>query len=404
MLPSCFARRSQGIAYYPQSLASRGHSGRPLTLVCLILILLMTTGVPAALHAAAASRTFLAGADVSYFGYIESHGGVYRYNRRPVGLIQALKQSGCNCLRLRLWHHATALEKSQFSKLGTLNDLAYTLPLARKIKKAGLYFILDMHFSDTWADPSDQFTPAAWRNLPLPQLRLRLRAYCQRVITTLRKAHAMPNMVLVGNEINNGMLWPQGKLWVNHKARWNRLSSLLKAAIAGVYAGSGSHKPKIMIQLADSSYAPEFYQQLIVHGVHFDVIGYDFYTYWGGTLKNLRSQLIKLADSVHKPIIVAETNYPWSNDTHSAHEKSKPGMQFPFTPAGQAQYAQAVINIVKALPDHLGRGVWWWGSEYNPDQKDFADNPWSYRSLFDKHGNALPAVRVLGRAARNQVK
>ncbi|NNM84365.1 MAG: hypothetical protein HKL96_01205 [Phycisphaerales bacterium] len=401
MLPPRPARRSQGIggiACYHQSLARRGQYGRILRSACLILILLMTAGAPAALHAAASSHTFLAGADVSYFGYIESHGGIYRYNHQPVGLIRAFKQSGCNCLRLRLWHRATAHEKSQLGKLGTLNDLAYTLPLAQKIKNAGFYFILDLHFSDTWADPGHQLAPAAWRKLSLPQLRLRLRAYCQRVITTLRKAHAMPNMVLVGNEINNGMLWPQGKLWVNQKARWNRLASLLNAAIAGVYAGSGSHKPKIMIQVADSSYAPEFYHQLIAHSVHFDVIGYDFYTYWGGTLKKLRSQLMKLADSVRKPIIVAETDDPWSND---AHGKSKPGMQFPFTPAGQARYTRAVINIVKALPDHLGQGVWWWGAEYNLDQKDFANNPWSHRSLFDKHGNALPAMRVLGASARN---
>ncbi len=369
-----------------------------------VVLILIMAALPNVLRAASAKTDFLAGADVSYFGYIEAHGGIYRYDRKPMGLIQAFKQSGCNCLRLRLWHRATRMEQSRLGKLATLNDLAYTLPLAQKIKKAGLYFILDMHFSDTWADPGHQFAPAAWRKLTLSQLRVRLRAYCRRVIATLRKAHAMPDMVLVGNEINSGMLWPQGKLWVNHKARWNRLASLLKAAIAGVYAGSGTHTPKIMIQLADTSYAPEFYHQLMAHGVHFDVIGYDFYPYWGGALKHLKSHLEKLANSVHKPIIVAETAYPWINDAHNARWKSKPGMQFPFTPAGQARYARAVIKIVKTLPDHLGRGVWWWGAEYNPDQKDFARNSWSYRSLFDKHGNALPAMRVLGEAARGGEK
>lgn len=378
--------------------AGKGGQHDAVKRMYLVPLMMVIAILPSALRAA--EPTFLAGADVSYFGYIESHGGIYSYNHRPVGLIQAFKQSGCNCLRLRLWHRATRREESQLGKLGTLNDLAYTLPLAQKITKAGLYFILDMHLSDTWADPSHQFTPAAWRKLPLAQLRLRLRAYCQRVIATLRKAHAMPNMVLVGNEINNGMLWPQGKLWVNHKARGGRIASLLNAAIAGVYAGSGSHKPKIMIQTADFSYAPEFYRQLIAHGVHFGVIGYDYYPYWGGALNNLRSQLVKLADSVHKPIIVAETAYPWINDAYTADWKSKPGMQFSFSPKGQAQYAQAVIRIVKALPDHLGWGVWWWGAEYNPDQKGFVHNPWSYRSLFDSHGNALPAMRVLGAAAR----
>ena len=375
------------------------NSGKTWRFAHPVLLLLLIAVVPASLRAEHGGSNFLTGADVSYFGYIASHGGIYRYNHKPVGLIQAFKQSGCNCLRLRLWHRATAAERRKWGKLETLNNLAYTLPLAEKIKKAGFYFILDMHFSDTWADPGHQTIPAGWRKLPLPQLRMRLQAYCRRVLTTLRQAHAMPNMVLVGNEINNGMLWPQGKLWVNHRARWNRLASLLNAAIAGVYAGSGAYKPKIMIQVGDFSYAPEFYQQLIAHGVHFDVIGYDYYPFWGGALKHLRLRLNKLAASVHKPIIVAETAYPWIDDAHNANWKAKPGMQFPFTPSGQAAYIKSVIQIVKALPNHLGRGVWWWGAEYNSDQKAFTHNPWSYRSLFDRHGNALPAMRILGAAA-----
>jgi arabinogalactan endo-1,4-beta-galactosidase len=365
----------------------------------LIAILVLIAMVPGALRAAPLGKAFLAGADVSDYGYIQNHGGVYRYDHKTVGLISAFKQAGCNCLRLRLWHRAAASERAKRWTLGSLNNLAYNLPLAQQIKKAGLYFVLDMHFSDTWADPGHQFTPAAWKNLRLPQLRLRLRAYCQRVITTLRQAHAMPDMVLVGNEINNGMLWPRGKLWVKRRARWDRLASLLNAAIAGIDAGSGAHRPQMMIQVSDFSYAPEFYKQLIAHGVHFDVIGYDYYP-WGGPLKNLRARLNMLAREIHKPIIVAETAYPWIDDAHNNSWKHKSGMQFPFTPAGQAAYAKAVIHIVKALPGHLGRGVWWWGAEYNPDQKVFRNNPWSYRSLFDLHGNALPAMRVLGAAAR----
>lgn len=384
-----------------KSITAQCHSGMTWRFALPFLLFLVVAVVPAPLRAAQAGNAFLTGADVSYSGYIASHGGIYRYEHKAVGLIQAFKQSGCNCLRLRLWHRATAMERRKWGRLGTLNDLAYTLPLAREIKKAGLYFILDMHFSDTWADPGHQTTPAAWRRLPLPQLRRRLKAYCRRVIATLRNAHAMPNMVLAGNEINNGMLWPQGKLWVDHHARWGRLASLLNAAIAGIYAGSGSHKPEIMIQVGDFSYAPEFYRQLIAHGVHFDFIGYDYYPYWGGAIKNLRLRLNKLAAVVHKPIIVAETAYPWIDNAYNADWKAKPGMQFPFTPSGQAAYIRSVVKIVKALPDHLGRGVWWWGAEYNSDQSAFVHNPWSYRSLFDEHGNALPAMRILGAAAGN---
>ena len=369
----------------------------PLPYLFIALLAAMVTIAAAPVRGA--NHTFWAGSDVSYFGYIESHGGVYRYNHQPIGLIQAFKRAGCNCLRMRLWHRATAAEKGRFGKLGTTNDLAYTLPLAKRIKKAGFHFVLDMHFSPSWADPAHQPIPAAWRHLPLDQLCGHLRAYCRRVMTTLRKAHALPDMVLAGNEINDGILWPTGKLWVHHRGRWNRVAKLLNAAIDGIDAGSGPHKPKIMIQVGDFSYAPNFYKNLISHGVKFDFIGYDFYPFWGGPLKHLKSSLIQLC-ALGKPIIVAETAYPFINDADNANWLKKKGMRFPFSPAGQAAYAQALVTIVKALPHHLGRGVWWWGGEYNADQPAFAHNPWSYRSLFDIHGNALPAMRVLGTAAK----
>ncbi len=365
-------------------------------LLILMLIAIITT---AAAPVRGATHRFWAGSDVSYFGYIESHGGVYRYNHQATGLLQAFKRAGCNCLRLRLWHRATEAEKRRFGKLGTINDLAYTLPLARRIKKAGFYFVLDMHFSPSWADPGHQPTPSAWRHLPFDELCRHLRGHCNRVITTLRKAHAMPDMVLVGNEINDGILWPTGKLWVHHRGRWNRLAKLLNAAIKGIDTGSGSQKPKIMIQVGNFSYAPDFYKNLISHGVKFDFIGYDFYPVWGGSLKHLKASLISLS-TLGKPIIVAETAYPFINNAYNANWLKKPGMQFPFSPTGQAAYAKAVVTIVKALPHHLGRGVWWWAGEYNADQAEFSRNPWSDRSLFDVHGNALPAMRVLGQAAR----
>ncbi len=366
-----------------------------------VLMIAATAGdIRAAGHTAPrAGKRFLTGADISDYGYIQAHGGIYRFQGKPVGLLQAFRLAGCNCLRLRLWHGASAAERARYSPPARLNNLHYTLPLARSVKKAGFYFVLDMHFSPTWADPGHQPMPSAWRHLNLNQLCQRLRRYTARVIGRLRKAGAMPDMVLAGNEINDGLLWPTGKLWVHHRARWNRVAKLLNAAIAGIDSASGGKRPAIMVQVGAFNYAPMFFRQLIHHGVHFNYIGYDFYPYWGGSLKHLKTSLMRLAP-LGKPVIVAETAYPWINDRHNADWAKKPGMNFPFTPAGQAAYARKVIEIVKSLPHHLGQGVWWWGAEYNADQRAFKNNPWSYRSLFDAHGNALPAMRVLGRAAQ----
>ena len=95
-------RSSRGFTSCHQALAGRGNSVRGIRPACLLLILLMIAAAPAALRAAPAGDVFLAGADVPYFSYIESHGSIYRYNHKPIGLIQAFKLSGCNCLRL--WH------------------------------------------------------------------------------------------------------------------------------------------------------------------------------------------------------------------------------------------------------------------------------------------------------------
>ncbi len=347
-----------------------------------------------------AAEPFYTGSDVSFYGYISSHGGIYRYDHRPVGLLQAFKLARCNTLRLRLFHRATPAERSKHGLLATLNNLAYTLPLAQKIVKAGFYFVLDMHFSYTWAGPHHQHTPAAWQHLSASKLKARLRAYCYRVISTLRRNHAMPHIVMVGNEINNGLLWPVGKLWVHHRARWNHVASLLRAAIVGIDDAAGPHRPLIMIQVYSSAYAPTFYRELVAHGVHFDLVGMDFYP-GGGQLKTLRSELDQVARAVHKPIIVAETAYPWINNRYNHRwARHKRNMLFPFTPAGQAAYMQDVIQIVKSIPSQLGRGVWAWGGEYNSTCPAFRRKLWTYRSLFGSYGNALPAINVLGAAAR----
>ncbi len=247
--------------------------------------------------------TFLAGADVSFFGYIQKHGGVYRYRGEPVGLLKAFKTSGCNFLRLRLWHRATAAEIKAHGALNTVNNLAYTVPLARQIRKLGFVFDLDMHFSDTWADPGHQFTPAAWQNLSMPALRKRLFAYCKRVITKLRKAGAMPNIVQPGNEISNGILWPHGRVWTKHGAHFGPLCRLLRSAIRGINAGSAGRKPLILLHVPFMAWPQfrQFFEAMNKHHVHYDMIGMSYYPFWSGPIGQLKNTFTRAARHFHKP-------------------------------------------------------------------------------------------------------
>ena len=345
---------------------------------------------------------FSVGADVSDYGYIEGHGGIYRLGGEQMSLPEIFKRAGCNTLRLRLWHNASAPERKKWGPYNTLNSIDYTVPLAAAITRDGFSFVLNMHLSDTWADPQRQLTPYDWKGLAYRQLRRRVFGYAKRVMMRFRAAHAMPAIVMVGNEINHGILWPTGKLKRHDPGSWKRFYGLLKSAIAGVDAGSGKLRPQIMLQVGNFNNPKplvKFFARLVAAGIRFNLIGYDYYPYWGGATDHLRRNLLALAKRIGKPIIVSETAYPWSNDAYNESWDRKPGMAFAFSPQGQSAYIAHVISIVKTLPKHLGRGVWWWGAEFNADQRMFARNPWSYRSLFDSRGEALPAVNTLCSAA-----
>src|SRR5581483_11221314 len=121
-------------------------------------------------------------------------------------------------------------------------NLEYTIALAKSAKQLGYKFLLDYHYSDTWADPGKQYTAKAWAAMSHEQLVQAVFEYTRGTIAAFRDAGALPVMVQPGNEITNGMLWPDGRLPQN----WEHFAELEKAAIAGVNAGAGDHaRPRI---------------------------------------------------------------------------------------------------------------------------------------------------------------
>jgi arabinogalactan endo-1,4-beta-galactosidase len=84
------------------------------------------------------------------------------------------------------------------------NSLENTIPLAEQLKDAGAAFMLDIHYSDTWADPRHQEAPVAWRDLDVGGLEKQVEEYRKDVLTQLRNTGAIPDMFQVGNEITGG--------------------------------------------------------------------------------------------------------------------------------------------------------------------------------------------------------
>ena len=350
----------------------------------------------------------MAGVDVSEMAKLEQHGAVYRIHGTPESPYAIFQQDGINWMRVRIFLNP--------SGVGPLcNDLPYTLKLAQSIKAHGFHLLLDFHYSDGWADPSQQYAPRAWAGLDHDQLVEKVRSYTQQTIQTFALQQATPDMVEIGNEITNGMLWPDGKVMPRSMdaTAWAHLTDLLRAGVDGVRASAPEpHRPLIMVHIdrgGDPGASRLFYDHLRSADVDFDVIGLSDYPWWQGSLAQLKANLDQLAARYHKRIVVVETAYPFSPQSGSEPGQLYKGdatvdrvLHYPSTPEGQAEYLQQMIDTVRSTPNGLGVGVFYWAAAWiqaNAWGAPSWSKYWEDRALFDHNGNALPALKVLGDAA-----
>jgi arabinogalactan endo-1,4-beta-galactosidase len=351
----------------------------------IVVFTMLSTTAPAA--------DFVAGADFSHLGFFEDRGIVYQEQGEPADALAILKRNGLNCVRLRLF--TSSAEQALSDPYNYTNNLAYTLPLAMRVKQAGLQWMLDFHYSDSWADPGKQNKPAAWAGLNFAALEQRIYDYNSNTIAAVNAAGALPDYVQVGNEIIGGMLWPEGRVGGTYDtpAQWTNLTRLVKAAIRGIKDASGTNAPKIIIHIDRGGDWPGtqwFFDNLLVRQVQFDIIGQSYYPWWHGTLTALRTCLNNTASRYGKPVMIAETAFPWTNSTNI--------VGIPASPEGQTQFVTELARIVKAIPNDRGVGICWWGTEY-VRMPGVALAGFDRRSFFDFDGQALPVVNAFGQLA-----
>lgn len=352
----------------------RWKNPRSSTCLPVLLSLAIWSSVPAVSHA----FDYAIGADLSFLKQAEDRGAVFKDGGQGRPGLQIFKDHGYNWIRLRLFHTPSRLP----------NDLAYTLALAQDARKLGYKFLLNYHYSDTWADPGKQFIPKAWEGKSHAELVRAVFDYTRDTVQAFRDANALPEMVQIGNEITPGMLWPDGKLPEN----WANFAELLKAGIDGVEAGRGDGpRPLIMIHIdrgGDVKTTKAFFDKLHSYDVPYDVIGQSYYPWWHGSLLNLRENLIFMAEAYKKDIILVEVAYNW----RPAEYRDKPA-PFPETPEGQRQFLDEVHRIVLNTPHNRGKGVFWW--------EPAVAGPLGRRGMFDEDGNALPVIGVFDKYTRH---
>jgi arabinogalactan endo-1,4-beta-galactosidase len=324
-------------------------------------------------------QDYAVGADVSFLGQAEHDGVVFKDTGVAAPGLQILKNHGYGWIRLRLFHQPSQLP----------NNLEYTIALARDAKKLGFKFLLDYHYADDWADPGKQPIPQAWRGKSHPELVTAVFEYTRDTIAAFRDAGVLPDMVQIGNEITNGMLWPDGRVPEN----WDNFAQLVYAGVNGVDAGRGNNpRPRIMIHIdrgGDLKGTKAFLDKLNSYHVPYDVIGQSYYPWWHGSLNDLRGNLEFMARHYQKDIIVVETAYNWRPGNY--RNKLAP---FPESPEGQRAFLDELNRVVMGTPDGRGAGVFWWEPAVEGDL--------TIRGIFDDHHDALPVITVFDRFTRGR--
>ncbi|MDR1787658.1 MAG: arabinogalactan endo-1,4-beta-galactosidase [Treponema sp.] len=361
---------------------------------------------------------FMRGVDISMARAIEEAGGVFRDEYGSRGdIIAILKAHGVNWIRLRIWHNPTdpAVDKSP-----GLNNYARTLAMAKRAKAAGLKFLLDFHYSDTWADPGKQTKPAAWSNLAYADLKAALYAYTKQIVSDLAAAGAAPDMVQLGNEIPGGILWDDGK-------DETKLGELLSEGSRAVREAAPSARIMLHVDRGGVDFT-WFFDRYAAHGetaatraaVDFDVIGLSWYPYFDShkNLSNLKTRIAALKTRYGKDVVVAETAYGWglgysdytdnqfwtTQENHAAAQLdavSDDGVLFAqredgtrYVPASIANQALVTRAIMRAVKESGGTGLFYWAGDWI--SAPGIDSTWENQALFDLEGTALPSMAVFG--------
>lgn len=299
------------------------------------------------------------------------------------------KQQGWNAARVRLFvnpENASAADKGQ----GVIQNLDTVKVLGARIKAAGMQFMLDFHYSDSWADPVKQFTPAAWADLDDEALTQQVYEYTRDCLRALKAAGATPDYIQTGNEISYGMLWgPVGtptanlkKCYMGDETNWDRFANLLKAA--GRACREECPNAKIILhteRVAKTNILLNFYNQMRNKQVDYDIIGLSYYPYFHGDLGTLANALNSVSNNYQdKDIMIVETGYSYHYKVGDLDYSSK----WPLTPEGQRQFTEDLIARLK--PYARVKGLFWWFPEAN--EYGLGGNYWSVLHVNDAWYNA----------------
>jgi len=363
-------------------------------------------------------NSYIKGMDISSLFEIEKCGGKYYDHGMEKDLFDILKYYDINAIRLRLWNNPYS-EDGEAYGAGT-NDLKTTMLLAKRAKAHGMEILLDYHYSDFWTDPGKQTIPKAWEGLSVEELEIKMFEFTKETLSIMRDNEVFPDMIQIGNELSNGLLWPYGKV-----PEYDNIAKFVNAGIRGVRAVN--NQVPIMLHLDNGGNNPlyrEWFDEFLKRGEDFQIIGLSYYPFWHGSMESLENNMNDIAVRYKKDLIVAEVSMGFTMEDYISYEKlapekrkgmaSKPHLiekvPYPMSKEGQCIFLEDFLEVIENVPENKGRGFFYWEPGWIPvpgcewaskKARDYIKDPgeggneWANQALFDYDGNSLPGLEVI---------
>lgn len=320
---------------------------------------------------------FVKGADLSFLPFLESKNTTF-YNKEGLATnaLDLFKERGMNTVRIRIWHDPST-SASSFEEVKEFSKL---------VKSKGLFVWLCVHYSDHWADPGQQAKPAAWENLSFEVLKDSVFQYTKKLALEIQ-----PDLIQIGNETNNGFLWPTGKLSENK----TQYLELAKQGINAVREFSSSSK--IMLHHAGTQGSDWYFSQ--TSSLDYDFIGLSYYPWWhGNDLDEWEASLKTIKQKFGKDFIIAETAYPFTlnwNDwtTNIVGSEDQLVAAYSASSLGQKEFLLALKDKIKLAG---GVGFCYWAPDWVAwdGEESTQGSPWENLALFDFNKKETEALEA----------
>lgn len=367
---------------------------------------------------------YVKGMDLSTLLELERLGAKYYDGGRERDVLDIMKDYGVNAVRLRIWNDPWGPAHESYG--AGENDVPTTLAIAKRVSAKGFGVLLNFHYSDFWADPGKQFKPKAWEGMNAEELAQAVYDFTLDTMELFKKEGVNVTMVQVGNELSNGLLWPEGRLDVDGGVfEYDNIARFVSAGIRAVRKSDPALP--VMIHL-DNGGKNELYRRwfdnYVKRGEDFDIIGLSYYPFWHGTMDELIANMNDMAKRFHKDLIVAEVSMGYTMEDYRSYEKlsdgerkgyaTKPALvekiEFPMTRQGQADFMKTLMERMETVDGGRARGFFWWEPAWIPvpgsgwatpaslayiHDPGPCGNEWANQALFDYDGNVLPALGVI---------